>query len=244
MPPVRGVTAKFIYHSYEPADGSGFITILLDDKVFQIPPHEPYEMTADSNGRLLDHPNFYMFQLLQVYGGIYGLVEVETERTRTGIDMNIEKAQRESQALLERNRWNHIEAWVNSQLNERVKDGKSVLPPSGFVEESIKYLNIDLEARYRIRPVGWDWKPDTTRPVVSKDASYIGDGAIGSDSDPNEEIAVLKAELEDRDRRMNKLESMVEQLLARATSSTPVIMEEGVGDMVSVGTVVEGKRKK
>jgi hypothetical protein len=240
MPSVRGVSTKFIYHSYEPPNGEEFITILLDDKVFQIPPYEPYEMTADSNGRPLDYPNFYMYQLLQVYGGIYGIVEVETERTRTGIEMDLDKASRESKALLDRNRWRHVEAWVNSQLNERVKDGKSVLPPSGFVEESIKYLNIDLEKRYRLRPVGWDWKPDEGKPIVDKDPSYLG-GANGQVVDVGEEVAVLRAELAERDERMARLESMLEKVLSRDRGG-PAIIEEGI----STGEVVEsgGGRKK
>jgi hypothetical protein len=244
----RKVVAKFVYHVYEPQDDSEFITILMDDKVFQIRPHEPYEMSADSNGRLLDAPGFYMYQMLQTYSGLYGLVEVEAVSTRTGIQLDIDKAERDATRLLEQNRWRHIETWVQAQLNERVAQAKAILPPQGFIEESIKVLNVDLAARYNIKPIGWDWKPDTSRPIVNtRDL-----GLVTAAAPVNEEIESLKQELADRDARLDRMEALLERLLSGGGKA---IVEEGTGadvyhshpaggEEVSVGSVTPKSRKR
>lgn len=201
------VRTKYVYHSYEPSDGSDVITILMDDKVFQIPPHEPFEMTADSNGRMLDYPSFYTFQMLMIYGPIYGLVEVEAEKTRTGISLNLERAAKQSSDQLTLNRHAHIQAWVNTQINERLREGKPVLAPTGFVAESIMLFNIDLYAKYKLQPLGWDWAPDKTRRI---------DGTpVVLASGVDEELAALKEENKALHSQLDDIQGMLGELLAK-----------------------------
>lgn len=209
------VRTKYVYHAYEPSDGSEFITLLMDDKVFQIPPHEPFEMTTDSNGRPLDYPAFYTFQMLMTFGPLYGLVEVEAEMTRTGVTLNLERAEKQASDNLLLNRYRHIEQWAVSQINERVKEGKPVLAPTGFVEESIKLLNIDLFSKYRLQPIGWDWRPDKSKAIDGVAASLpdMADSALVAGL--QDQIQMLTADKAAMQSQLDDIQGMLGELLAK-----------------------------
>lgn len=163
---------KVLVHNYHNSDPSiEFITILLDDKVFRIYPGEPFEVESDSNGRRLDNPDFYAHHIIATFGSIYGIVEVPVVRTRSGITFDVEAAIQLADAALLQNRHRHINLWAADQLTSRVRQNLPVLPPSGFVEESIKILNIDTQKKFGFKPIGWDWRPVDDKPIDSSPAT-------------------------------------------------------------------------
>jgi hypothetical protein len=219
--------AKFLIHNYVPSDGSEFISLQLDDHWFRMKPNEPFEMSTDSNGRLLDAPDFYAHMLIVTYGHIYGIVEVEQEKTRTGILLKVDKALEIATAELLANRHRHINQWANDQLTSRVRNNLPVLPPSGFTEESIKVLNIDLKAKYNFKPIGWDWEPDATRPV---------DSSVSEISAPLD-VTALRAENDDLKSRMADLEAMVGKMLNQSTVAAPAAPAEPEPEPIQTSTV-------
>ena len=151
---------------------------------------EPLEIDTDSNGRKLDTPDFYAHMLVVQYGPLYGVTAVPATKTRTGVTLDVEHALELATARLLTNRHQQIAAWAQEQLQTRVNKNLPVLPPTGFVEESIRLLNVDLEATYRIRPIGWDYKP------VAKSSANPELLAVNTAAqvDLTEELEVMKAE--------------------------------------------------
>ena len=183
------MASKYVICAYDPPDAS-FLTLYLDDKVFRLTPNEPLEIDTDSNGRRLETAEFYAHMLVAQYGSLYGVTAVPSTKTRTGITLDVEHALELAQARLLTNRHQHIAAWAQEQLQTRVNKNLPVLPPTGFVEESIKLLNVDLEATYRIRPIGWDYKPVGTGKADPNLLSINTTAQV----DVAEELAMMQAE--------------------------------------------------
>ena len=184
------MASKYVICAYEPKDAS-YLTLYLDDKVFRFAPNEPLEIDTDSNGRRLDTPEFYAHMLVVQYGPLYGVTAVPSTKTRTGLTLDVEHALELAKARLLTNRHQQIAAWAQEQLQTRVNKNLPVLPPTGFVEESIRLLNVDLEATYRIRPIGWDYKP---APGASKANPDLLSLQLEPQVDLVEELEVMKAE--------------------------------------------------
>lgn len=157
------MAAKYVIHAYHGREP--LLTLNLDSHWFRIPPEEPFEIDKDSNGRQLDNPEFYCHSLLAQFGGIYGIVEVPMTKTRTGIVLDVEGALASAKRTLELNRHKHINLWASEQMQHRVSKNLPVLPPTGFVEESIRVLGMDIGKVYNIHPVGWDFHPPSDQPA-------------------------------------------------------------------------------
>lgn len=216
--------AKYVMHEYEPADGSRMLHLSLDDKWFRIPTDEPFEMTTDSNGRQLDHPDFYCHMLLQIYS-MYGLVEIEQTKTRTGIMLNTDKAAELAEARLVQSRHMQVNNWCVDMLQSRVRAGMPVLPPTGFVEEAIKFLNIDVKAKYGFTIIGWDWRPDTNRPIDGKPANVVIPAQGGSTdvAELMEQLAVAKAQNTEMARTMLEMQNRFEAMMGRMANFNPPV---------------------
>jgi hypothetical protein len=184
--------AKYVIHTYRPSNNpDAILNLSMDDKWFRIPPDEPFEIETDSNGRVLETPEFYTAELLAQYGPIYGLVEIPAIRTRTGITLDVDSALAASSAALAQNRQRHINLWAAEQLTTRVSKNLPVLPPTGFVAESIRLLNVDLGATFNLRPVGWDYHPQSSPASSALD---------------QEDIVSLRAQNEELSKRLSRLE--------------------------------------
>ena len=204
------MASKYVIHAFEPPDAS-YLTLYLDDKVFRLPPNETVEIDRDSNGRALDTPEFYHFELIRQYGTLYGLVEVPAHKTRTGIVLDVDEAMEMAQAklLMKRHRW--INEWAADQLKTRVNKNLPVMAPSGFVAESIKMLNVDLQAQYNFKPVGWDFRPDPKKTSADSRLLAIPVSNTAND-DVSEAMAVMRAENIAMKEQLDRVLSMVEGL--------------------------------
>src|SRR6185369_1449131 len=198
-------TSRYVIHAYDTDHPEGNqITHQLDDHWFRIPPNEPFEVDYDSNGRKLDEPGFYKHVLLQQLGPIYGLVEVPMEKTRSGITLDVEGALAASKRQLLLNRHAHINACATEQLQERVRKNMPVLPPTGFVAESIILLNSDIGKTYRFFPVGWEFQ---ATPTPSPD---VDPNLLAANNAADERVAGLEAQV-------SQLSEQVAQLLEALT---------------------------
>lgn len=202
---------KYLVHNYHPKDAK-HISLQLDDKWFRMYPGEPIEIDTDSNGRKLDNPDFYAHHILTIYGSIYGIVEVPQRRDRTGIHLDIEMAMEMADAALLQNRHRLINLWAQEQMEGRVRHNLPVLPPSGFVEESIRELNIDVQAKFGFRPLGWDYRPDQSRPIDGI-RSTVTANLPNTTSTQSAEVAVLREQLEESNRRQARLEKLIQDAL-------------------------------
>lgn len=150
--------AQYLLHAYEPSDPSQprEIHFRMADYQFRIPPFEPFEMDYDSNGRKIEHADFFHHKILEEYGPLYGFVDIPTRRERTGVVFDIDAAVEHAEKTLKRNRIVRITEWVQDQMQNRVRQNLPVLAPTGFVSESLILLNINLSKRYKLNPVGWE----------------------------------------------------------------------------------------
>ncbi len=214
------MAAVYLIHTYHTPDAKpseDMLTLQLDDHWFRIPPDEPFEVDKDSNGRQLDNPEFYAHHIMAQHGSIYGIVPVPATKTRTGIVLDVDTALEQASAALLMNRHRHINNWAQEQLQSRVKLNLPVLPPTGFVEESIKELGVDLQASYNFKPVGWNFKPKVAAHVQGQELATASIATV----DHSDDIATLQednAELRDR---LTRMEAMWEKALAPRGKGKP-----------------------
>lgn len=150
--------AQYLMHAYSPSDPAqpAEIHFRMADYQFRIPPFEPFEMDYDSNGRKIEHADFFHHKILEEYGPLYGFVDIPTRRERTGVVFDIDAAIDNATRTLKHNRLVRITEWVQDQMQNRVRQNLPVLAPTGFVAESLILLNINLSKRYKLHPVGWE----------------------------------------------------------------------------------------
>jgi hypothetical protein len=142
--------AKWLMHAYESGPNHtthpGALHIRLDDHRFIIPPNEPFEVESD----------YYAHHIMAIYGPIYGVIELPVTKTRTGVVIDPEAGLRDAQAALVAARWQAIFQYARIQMEDRVRSNLPTLPPTGFAEESVRILGVNLQARFGFSPLGWD----------------------------------------------------------------------------------------
>lgn len=158
--------SHYLMHAYESPDGAP-LRLQLDDHWFTLPPGEPTEILVDDYGKQVSNPAFYAQKLIETYGMNYGIIEVATERTRTGLQIDTDAGWARAKQQLAAVEDIMVVNWVRVQLEERVKEGKPVMPPVGRVEQVIRERNIDLKAKYGLSPVGFDFVPKGSAQQVT-----------------------------------------------------------------------------
>lgn len=131
----------FLMHAYHDT-----VHVQLDDRWFHMPPGEPVEFERQ----------FDADKVIEIYGPIYGLIEVPSTKTRTGIHIDVESGEEMAQAELQRRETSLLLEWVRIQQEDRVKNGAPPLPPSGRVKEIIEANHIDVKARFNLNILGFE----------------------------------------------------------------------------------------
>lgn len=157
--------SHYLMHAYESPDGAP-LRLQLDDHWFTLPTGEPTEILSDDYGKQVSNPAFYAQKLIETYGMNYGIIEVATEKTRTGLQIDADAGWARAKKQLAAVEDIMVVNWVRVQLEERVKEGKPVMPPVGRVEQIIRERNIDLKAKYGLSPVGFDFVPAGSKQEV------------------------------------------------------------------------------
>lgn len=178
--------SKFVMHAYTPPNGVE-LRLQLDDHWFNLPTLEPVEIPED----------FYAEKLVETYQAVYGLIMVESVRTREGSKIDIDVAEKRAYQQLRASEDFLINNWVAVQMEERVKEGKPVMPPVGRVKEAIEGRKIDLKAKYGLSPVGYDYHPETG---VEKAMA-----ATGREAQLEKENAALKLQVASNDDKLARL---------------------------------------
>lgn len=146
-------TIPFVMHAFPET-----VRINLCDDWYDLPPLEPVEIPQGQ---------FHANQLVDQYGPIFGIVLVPTTRGRSGITINIEEAEKLAKDKLDEIEKVLLHGWVRRMLDERVKDGKPVLPPSGRVADIIRTRNIDLKAQFGLVVTGDGFGPSVSHQSES-----------------------------------------------------------------------------
>lgn len=115
---------------------------VMDGRLYSVPSGEPFEFASTFLGRkFIEHKHWY------------GVVEVRTIRTRTGIEFDLADADARAEALLLQKDEEVIQAYVSTQYDDRLSQGKPALKPGGRAAIILQKHNINL-TQYGIRPVG------------------------------------------------------------------------------------------
>lgn len=156
----------YLMHAYKMPEGQ-VLRLQLDDHWFSLPTGEPTEILVDDYGKQVGNPEFYAQKLIETYGMNYGIIEVPTMKTRSGVQIDVDAAEDRARKQLAAVEEIMVVNWVRVQLEERVKEGKPVMPPVGRVEQVIRERNIDLKAKYGLSPVGFDFVPKGSAQTVT-----------------------------------------------------------------------------
>lgn len=181
---------KYLMAAHQPENNT-ILRLQLDDHYFEFPTMEPVEVESD----------FYAEKLLEVYGHIYGIVNVPYSKGRTGISVDVESAQHAAKAHLKKTETEMLLAWVTQQKEDRVRQNLPVLPPTGRVEEIIRKGKINLQQRFGITPVGMDA------------ADYVDTEKV----ELKRQLAEAQARLADTNQRQNDLDARMKALESPAT---------------------------
>lgn len=174
---------KYVMHAYKTEDDAP-LRINLGDTWYDLPTNEPVEITGPD-------ADFMAQKLVELYGPVYGLIEVASHKTRSGTQIDIDAAEAQCKKALRAHEDLMLANWVRTQQEERLKINLPVLPPRGRVQQIIEERKIDLQAKYGFRPVGYDYTPTP--------------GATADNSALLAENAELKAKLAANDDRLTKL---------------------------------------
>lgn len=193
--------AKWLIHSYTPQDPAEDATLMLqlDDHWYRIPPNEPFEVESD----------FYAMHILAIYGIIYGIVEIATTKTRTGISFDPDSALDDAKAYLVECQERMITQYARQQMEDRVKNNLPTLPPTGFVKDAIKARNVNLQQRYGFTPLGWDRAGEEHSSQIQ----------------PTSETLHLRAENDDLKSRLSNLEELMQQLIDAQSKAVKAKLE-------------------
>lgn len=173
--------AKYVMHGYRTEDGTP-LRINLGDVWYTLPTNEPVEITGPD-------ADFMAQKLIELYGPVYGIIEIASHKTRSGTSIDVDAAEVECKKALTAHEDLMLSNWVRTQQEERLKINMPVLPPRGRVKQIIEERGIDLQARYGFRPVGYDYTPT---PAADNSALIA-------------ENTALKAQLAAQDSRTSKL---------------------------------------
>lgn len=115
---------------------------VIDGRLYSVPHGEPFEFASTFIGRkFIEHKHWW------------GVVEVRTTRTRSGISFEIEEAMERANQLLLQKDQEVIQNYINTQYDDRLAHGKPALKPGGRAAMIMAKHGINL-ASYGIRPVG------------------------------------------------------------------------------------------
>lgn len=142
----------YIMHAYHDT-----IHLQLGDLWYHVPPLDPF---------LIEDGQFYIDKLLEIYGPVYGIIQIETEQTRTGVSINADAAEKLARAALDSAELSMLSAYINAQQTERLAHGLPPMPPSGRVDEIIRRRKIDLKAKYNLVIPGRDGFVDTEKEAL------------------------------------------------------------------------------
>lgn len=134
------MASQFVMHA-----GKEAIDLQLGDRWYHIDPLTPFEV---------DDGPFYVGKLIEIYGGMYGLMVLPVEKTRTGTHINIDQAEEDCKKFLREVDQNLLLAYVAEQQTERVARNLPVMPPTGRVAQIIKDRKVDLRAKYNLNVMG------------------------------------------------------------------------------------------
>lgn len=149
--------AQYVIHAFESINpDEKTIDFRMADYQFRIPPFEPFEIDVDSNGRKVEHADFFHYKILEEYGPLFGIINLPLTRTKSGIMFDVEGGIEAAKKQLHRNRLVRINEWVQDQMQNRVRQNLPVLAPTGFVADSLILLKVNVSKKYKLHPVGWD----------------------------------------------------------------------------------------
>lgn len=197
--------AKWLMHTYRPekaANQPEELHLQLDSHWFIIPPDEPFEVESD----------YYAFHLLQIYGPVYGIVELPVTKTRTGVTFDPDEGLRFAQVAMRRSMEEAVNQYARVQMEDRVRNNLPTLPPSGLAAQAIRQLKINLQQRYGFTPLGWN-REENGQAVMS-------DGMMQSVASHQTDLVTLKSENADLKSQMAKMQETLEALLSAATDTT------------------------
>lgn len=160
--------AIFVIHSMPETQ-----SFQLGDVWYHIPPNEPFE---------IEHGPFYASKLLEIYGPVYGVMEVPTVKDRTGIHIDVDLAIVNSQNYLKAVDKALLDAYVNEQRVERISKNLPAMPPAGRVAQIIKDRKIDLKAKYNIDIMGMDVFVDHEKVQLKKENEALRNQVAGQDA--------------------------------------------------------------
>lgn len=99
-------------------------------------------------------------------GHLYGIVEVNQTKGKTGITWDVDEAAERAGEYLKRCNKATVDFYVRQQMEDRVGAGKPALPPTGHALAVIQKLGINLRKQFGLSPVGWS-DPDSDTPNTS-----------------------------------------------------------------------------
>lgn len=148
---------KVLYHTDKEV-----IHDLNDGRLYTFPPQEPVEVEDDYIAkRILEHLWYY------------GLVEVPTVRTRSGVAFDLESAQASADAALKAADKKMLQQYIDIQLEDRIRKNHVPLPPTGRHKYVIDKYKVDL-TKYGIKLIG----PDNLDSVSTLDPPMSPDVRI------------------------------------------------------------------
>lgn len=159
---------------------------LIDGRLYSLEPKKPFKVESDHiAGLILAHKHYH------------GIVEVKATETETGIVYATDEAVKLALETLEAKELERVNAWVNSQYDDRIQNNKPPLAPPPAIQAIIDKRGIDLKRDYNL-----------TVPRLQMGAAVQGD------------VLTLRNENQALREDLGRLQSMVEQLLAAQTAGS------------------------
>lgn len=138
--------ARYLTH-YNPATPeSPTLDLQLDDHWFRMAAEEPFEVDS----------SFYADKLLEIYGPVYGLIELKVTKGKFGISIDMDGAVKEGKKALKTSYMRAVRQYVDIQITDRIRKALPAMPPQGRAKLAIEELGIDLKKRYGFAPIDWD----------------------------------------------------------------------------------------
>lgn len=209
--------AKWLMHAYNPPKDStihpGALHLQLDTHWFIIPPFEPFEVESD----------YYAHHLMAIYGPVYGLIELPTTRTKTGIIFDPEEGLHRAKVYFRECQESSVLQYARIQMEDRVRSNLPTLPPTGFVLEAIKELGIDLQQRFGFTPMGWDRSAIAGKTTISDGRADVSLAAQSAAAD----VIVLRRENDELKAKFDRLQDTLEALLANQQAAADSAAKKG-----------------
>jgi hypothetical protein len=206
---------KTLYHLCTDADNRPMTAVFVDGNGFnyRVPFDEPTEIQSSFMAdKIIEHCHYY------------GIVEVRTTKTRSGIVYSMDDARARAIECLEISEKACINDYIKTQLEDRVRQNFPPLPPSG------RALQCCIKHRYNllkagIRCIGWE------PPYEMEDPGLQVTAGLSMPSNLMEMIVQMQAQLLRQNELINEL------MLGRTTNSGQVAnKKKRTADNTSAGT--------